>query len=51
MMLTFRFANENDCGLILEFIRGLVDYEKMSEQVVATEALLKEWIFKKKRLK
>ena len=49
MMLTFRFANENDCGLILEFIRGLADYEKMSEQVVATEALLKEWIFKKEK--
>lgn len=46
-MLTFRFANKNDCGLILEFIRGLADYEKMSDQVVATEELLKEWIFQK----
>lgn len=46
-MLTFRFANKNDCGLILEFIRGLADYEKMSDQVVATEELLEEWIFQK----
>ena len=48
-MLTFRFANENDCGVILGFIRGLAEYERMSDQVVATEELLKEWIFRKKK--
>ena len=47
--LTFRFANENDCGVILNFIRGLAEYEKMSDQVVATEDLLREWIFKKRK--
>lgn len=47
--MTFRFADENDCGVILAFIRALADYEKMSDQVVATEDLLKEWIFKKKK--
>ena len=47
--LTFRFANEHDCALILQFIKGLADYEKMSDQVVATEALLREWIFDKKK--
>ena len=45
----FRFAEEKDTPLILEFIRGLAEYEKMSDDVVATEALLKEWIFEKKK--
>ena len=44
---TFRFAQEGDCALILRFIRALADYEKMSDQVVATEELLREWIFEK----
>ena len=47
--LTFRFADENDCGLILNFIEGLAEYEKMSDQVVATEELLREWIFEKQK--
>ncbi len=46
--LSFRFAKETDCGLILFFIRELAAYEKMSDEVVATEALLKEWLFEKK---
>ena len=44
-----RFANENDVALILDFIRDLAEYEKMSDQVVADEALLREWIFEKKK--
>ena len=48
-MLTYRFANEDDCGLILEFIRALAAYEKMSDEVVATESLLREWIFEKQK--
>jgi len=47
--MNYRFAEEKDTGLILEFIRGLAEYEKMSDQVVATEELLKEWIFDKKK--
>ena len=47
--MDFRFANENDCGLILAFIRLLADYEKMADQVVATEDLLREWIFEKRK--
>lgn len=47
--MTFRYANENDCSVILSFINALADYEKMSDQVVATEELLKEWIFEKKK--
>jgi GNAT superfamily N-acetyltransferase len=45
----FRFATEEDTGLILSFIRGLAEYEKMADQVVATEELLREWIFEKKK--
>ena len=48
-LMNFRFAEEKDAPLILEFIRGLADYEKMSHEVVATEALLTEWIFEKKK--
>ena len=44
--LTFRYAQEKDCGLILYFIKELAIYEKMLDEVVATEELLKEWIFK-----
>ena len=47
--MTFRFAEEGDCGIILNFIRGLAEYEKLSDQVVATEELLREWIFEKKK--
>ena len=45
----FRFATENDAALILNFIKGLAEYEKMSDDVVATEDLLREWIFEKKK--
>jgi GNAT superfamily N-acetyltransferase len=43
-----RFANENDTALILDFIKKLAEYEKMSELVVADEELLRDWIFNKK---
>lgn len=47
--LSFRWANENDCGLILYFIKELAAYEKMLDEVVATEEILREWIFEKKK--
>ena len=47
--LTFRYAAEQDCGLILHFIRELASYEKMSDEVVATQELLREWVFEKKK--
>lgn len=46
--LTFRMAEEKDVRLILYFIKELASYEKMLDQVVATEALLTEWLFEKK---
>ena len=47
--MKFRYAEEKDAPLILQFIRELADYEKMLNEVVATETLLKEWIFEKKK--
>ncbi len=47
--LNFRYAKETDVALILYFIKELAEYEKMSDEVVATEELLKEWIFEKKK--
>ena len=43
------YATENDCAEILNFINLLAEYEKMQNEVVATEELLKEWIFEKKK--
>ena len=45
----FRFATEKDVALILDFIKALAEYEKMSDDVVADENLLREWIFEKKK--
>ena len=47
--MQFRSANPEDAGLILQFIKELADYEQMLDQVVATEALLREWLFEKKK--
>ena len=49
MNTEFRYATEQDVSLILDFIKGLAEYEKMSDQVVADEDLLREWIFEKKK--
>lgn len=46
---TFRAAAPADAALILEFIKGLARYEKMEDEVVATEESLREWIFEKKK--
>ena len=44
----FRYATEDDVDKILFFIKGIAEYEKMSDEVVTTEALLREWVFEKK---
>lgn len=49
MNTEFRFATERDVMLIFNFIKALAAYEKMSDQVVADENLLREWIFEKKK--
>lgn len=47
--MQFRFAVKEDVSTILYFIRELAAYEKLSEDVVATEELLTEWIFEKEK--
>ena len=42
-----RVAEKNDAPIILSFIKALAEYEKMSDQVIADEDLLREWIFEK----
>lgn len=47
--LQFRYAERKDTALILDFIRDLAEYEKMTGDVTATAELLEEWIFDKKK--
>lgn len=47
--LSIREANENDVSLILSLITELAVYEKLLNEVVATEEQLKEMLFGKKR--
>jgi GNAT superfamily N-acetyltransferase len=47
--MDYRFATEKDTALILKFIKELAIYEKMLDQVVADEDLLKEGIFDNKK--
>ncbi len=49
MGMTFRYAERKDSALILSFIKGLAGYEKMLDQVVATEEQLELWIFDRKK--
>ena len=47
--VAIRPAVPGDEKTILSFIQALADYEHMSDQVVATPELLREWIFEKKK--
>lgn len=42
---SFRSAERQDVPLILRYIRELARYEKLEEEVVATEEILEEWLF------
>ena len=47
--VSYRFATEEDIPTILAFIRALAVYEHLEDQVVATECLLREWLFEKQK--
>ena len=47
--VSFRYAQREDVSLILKFIKGLAEYEKMLNEVVADEKLLEEWIFDRQK--
>ncbi len=44
-----RPAGPEDVPVILGLIRGLAEYERLLDEVVATEALLRTWLFEEKR--
>jgi GNAT superfamily N-acetyltransferase len=46
--IEIRRAVPGDEPVILEFIRELAEYEHMSDEVVATEELLHDWLFEKR---
>lgn len=48
-MIEIKQASEKDLDLILSFIKKLAEYEKLSDCVVATTELLKEWLFEKEK--
>lgn len=45
----FRPAVREDCAKVLAFIKALAEYEKMADQVVATEELLERQLFDGKK--
>lgn len=47
--LNFRNAERKDVPLILQFIKELAAYEKMSDQVVADEQTLETWLFDRQK--
>ena len=46
---SYRYATEDDVALIIKLVRQLAEYENMLDQVVATEELMKKWIFEEKK--
>ena len=50
MPLTIRDATPADVPLVLEFIRGLAEYERLAHEVVATEELLRRTLFGERRV-
>jgi GNAT superfamily N-acetyltransferase len=46
--ITIRHADENDTGILLEFIKKLAAYEKKIDEVVSTESDLHNVLFKRK---
>ena len=49
MELQIRNAEVNDIPTLIALIQELADYEKLSKEAVATEDLLKHWLFEKER--
>lgn len=47
--VSFRYAVKEDTAKILFFIKELASYEKMIDEVVATEETLNEWLFEKNK--
>ncbi len=48
-LFQIRPAAAEDAPLLLRFIRELAEYEHLSDQVAATEDVLRDWIFRQKK--
>ena len=46
--VVFRFAREDDVPTLLRLIHGLAEYEKMEDDVTATEETLRDSLFRRK---
>lgn len=46
--ILLRFADEKDTPLIMEFIKGLAEYEKLLDMVKVEEEVLHKYLFKEK---
>ncbi len=49
MALEIRYAKKNESGLILDFIKGIAEYEKLSDAVEATVSDIEHSIFIEKQ--
>jgi GNAT superfamily N-acetyltransferase len=45
-----RFAAPEDAELILEFVKGIADYERMADQVQATAENFRRYVFEEKKV-
>ncbi|MCK5377271.1 MAG: GNAT family N-acetyltransferase [Acidobacteria bacterium] len=48
--IILRFATADDVALIIDFIRQLADYEKLTHEMVADEDLLRQSLFGERRV-
>ena len=48
--ITLRFATADDVGLILDFIRQLAEYEKLTHEIVTDEDQLRQSLFGERRV-
>ena len=48
--LQLRFATETDAGLILEMIKALAEYERLSHEVVADEESFRDSLFRGRKV-
>lgn len=49
MNIIFEKASRKDVPIILQFIKDLARYEKLENEVIATEELIEEWLFDKEK--
>lgn len=49
MNIIFEKASRKDLPIILQFIKDLARYEKLENEVIATEELIEEWLFDKEK--